>query len=97
MSPAARETCQGYRIQGHGQLLCHLGREVHTRQQALLVCAVRDLDSEILGWPTVRATFQASAIALMLYHSGHSSVGEDMELAELEPDNIYRGRWSTVR
>lgn len=64
---------------------------------ALLVCAERDLDNEILGWPTVRATFQASAVALMLYHSGHSSVEEDVERAELEPDNVYRRQWSTVK
>lgn len=58
----------------------------------LLVCAERDLDDEILGWPTVRATFQASAVALMLYHSGHSSVAEDVERAEDEPDHVYRGQ-----
>ncbi|PKY06705.1 hypothetical protein P168DRAFT_288619 [Aspergillus campestris IBT 28561] len=63
----------------------------------LLVCAARGLDGEILGWPTVRATFQASAIALMLYHSGHSSVEEDVERAESEPDHVYRGQWSTVK
>ena len=63
----------------------------------LLVCAERDLENEVLAWPTVRATFQASAVALMLYHSGHSSVGEDVERAQREHDNVYRGEWSTFK
>lgn len=63
----------------------------------LLVCAERDLENEVLEWPTVRATFQASAVALMLYHSGHSSVGEDVERAQREHDNVYRGEWSTFK
>lgn len=63
----------------------------------LLVCAERDLENEVLAWPTVRATFQASAIALKCYHSGHSSVGEDVERAQREHDNVYRGEWSTFR
>lgn len=57
----------------------------------LLVCAERDLENEVLAWPTVRATFQASAVALKCYHSGHSSVGEDVERAQREHDNVYRG------
>ena len=63
----------------------------------LLVCAERDLENEVLAWPTVRATFQASAVALMLYHSGHSSVGEDVERAQREHDNVYRGEWGTFK
>ena len=63
----------------------------------LLVCAERDLENEVLAWPTVRATFQASAVALMLYHSGHSSVEEDVERAQREHDNVYRGEWSTFK
>ena len=63
----------------------------------LLVCAERDLENEVLAWPSVRATFQASAVALMLYHSGHSSVGEDVERAQREHDNVYRGEWSTFK
>lgn len=63
----------------------------------LLVCAERDLENEVLAWPTVRATFQASAIALKCYHSGHSSVGEDVERAQREHDNVYRGEWSTFK
>ncbi|KAJ5665143.1 uncharacterized protein N7477_007591 [Penicillium maclennaniae] len=57
----------------------------------LRVCAERDLENEVLAWPTVRTTFQASAVALMLYHSGYSSVGEDVERAQREDDNVYRG------
>ena len=57
----------------------------------LLVCAERDLENEVLAWPTVRATFQASAVSLMYYHSGHSSVEEDLERAQREPDNVFRG------
>ena len=63
----------------------------------LLVCAVRDLENEVFAWPTVRVTFQASAVALMLYHSGHSSVEEDVERAQREHDNVYRGEWSTFK
>ena len=63
----------------------------------LLVCAERDLENEVLAWPTLRATFQASAIALMCYHSGHSSVGEDVECAQHEHDNVYHGEWSTFK
>lgn len=64
----------------------------------LLVCAERDLggENEVLALPTVRATFQASATALMLYETGHSSVGEDAERAAREKDNVYRGQWSTL-
>ena len=57
----------------------------------LLVCAERDLENEVLEWPTVRATFQASAVSLMCYHSGHSSVEEDLERAQREPDKVFRG------
>lgn len=60
----------------------------------LLVCAEMDLDTDVLSFPTVRATFQATADALMLYHSGHSSVAEDVERAEREHDKVYRGVWS---
>lgn len=64
----------------------------------LLVCAERDLggDNEVSALPTVRATFQASATALMLYETGHSSVGEDAECAAREKDNVYRGQWSSL-
>ncbi|RJE26168.1 hypothetical protein PHISCL_01518 [Aspergillus sclerotialis] len=58
----------------------------------LLVCVEKDLETEVISFPTVRAAFQASALALSLYHSGHSSVAEDIERAQREPDNIYRGR-----
>lgn len=63
----------------------------------LLVCAERDLggEKEVLAMPTVRATFKAAPTALMLYETGHSSVGEDAERAALEKDNVYRGIWST--
>lgn len=60
----------------------------------LLVTAERDLggENEVLALPTVRATFQASALALMLYETGHSSVEEDADRAKHEKDNVYRGR-----
>lgn len=60
----------------------------------LLVTAARNLggEHEVLAWHTVRATFQACALALMLYETGHSSVGEDAERAECESDGVYRGR-----
>lgn len=57
----------------------------------LLVCAVMDPDNDAWVYPTVRATFQASAVSLMCYHSGHSSVEEDLERAQREPDNVFRG------
>lgn len=65
----------------------------------LLVTAGRDLDGddEGLTFSTVRATFKASALALMLYNTGHSSVDEDLERAERERDGVYRGIWSKIR
>jgi hypothetical protein len=52
--------------------------------------------SKTEGWEmkTLRATFQASGQALVLYMSGHSSVDEDRELAEREEDGVFRGLWS---
>ena len=60
----------------------------------LLVCAERDSggENEVLDLATVRATFKAAPTALMLYETGHSSVGEDAERAAREKDNVYRGR-----
>ncbi|KAJ5814280.1 uncharacterized protein N7503_001030 [Penicillium pulvis] len=58
----------------------------------LLVCAERDDQEKIVAWPTVRATFEVTAVSLKCYHSGHSSVGEDLERAECEHDNVYRAR-----
>lgn len=67
----------------------------------LLVCAQAESDdseeNETLAYPTVRATFKASALALMLYFSGHSSVQEDAECAALEADNVYRGSHSSIQ
>ncbi|KAJ5539589.1 hypothetical protein N7513_007921 [Penicillium frequentans] len=58
----------------------------------LLVCASVDLDAENeLSIQTIRASFQASVFALMLYETGHSSVGEDEERAERASDSVYRG------
>ncbi|KAJ5792596.1 uncharacterized protein N7503_008574 [Penicillium pulvis] len=58
----------------------------------LLVCASVDLDAENeLTIQTIRASFQASVFALMLYETGHSSVGEDEERAERAGDTVYRG------
>jgi hypothetical protein len=59
----------------------------------LLVCAETNEDekNEDLPLPTLRATFRASGTALMLYHSGHSSVAEDAERAARERDGVYRG------
>lgn len=58
----------------------------------LLVCASVDLDAENeLSIQTIRASFQASILALMLYETGHSSVGEDEERAERAGDSVYRG------
>ncbi|KAJ9297300.1 hypothetical protein DTO271G3_4593 [Paecilomyces variotii] len=58
----------------------------------LLVCAERNDDDEVVAWPTVRATFEVTAISLMCYLSGHSSVEEDLERAGRECDNVYRAR-----
>lgn len=58
----------------------------------LLVCAERDDEEEVVSWPTVRATFEVTAVSLKCYHSGHSNVGEDLERAEREHDNVYRAR-----
>jgi hypothetical protein len=59
----------------------------------LLVCAEMSSDEEHedLALPTLRATFRASGTALMLYHSGHSSVAEDAERAAGERNGVYRG------
>lgn len=58
----------------------------------LLVCASVDLDAENeLSIQTIRASFQASVLALMLYETGHSSVEEDEERAERAGDSVYRG------
>ncbi|KAJ6002743.1 hypothetical protein N7451_005290 [Penicillium sp. IBT 35674x] len=59
---------------------------------ALLVCAERNDEDEVVAWSTVRATFEVTAVSLKCYHSGHSSVGEDLERAECEHDNVYRAR-----
>ena len=58
----------------------------------LLVCAERNDEEEVVAWPTVRATFEVTAVSLKCYHSRHSSVGEDLERAEREHDNVYRAR-----
>lgn len=63
----------------------------------LLASAVRDLEYEVQGVPTVRATFKTSALALILYCTGHSSVDEDRERAEKERDGVYRGIWSKIK
>lgn len=62
----------------------------------LLVCAERELggENEVLAMPTVRATFEASATAMVLYQTGHSSVGENLELAARNEDNVYRGSFA---
>ena len=57
----------------------------------LLVCAERDDEEEVVAWPTVRATFKVTAVSLKCYHSGHSSVEEDLERAQREPDKVFRG------
>jgi hypothetical protein len=59
----------------------------------LLVCAETNSDEEDedQALPTLRATFRASDTALILYHSGHSSVAEDAERAAREKDGVYRG------
>jgi hypothetical protein len=59
----------------------------------LLVCAEMssDEENEDLPLPTLRATFRASGTAVMLYHSGHSSVAETAERAARERDGVYRG------
>ena len=61
----------------------------------LLVCAEQNLEGEVVSFPTVRATFKASALALILYDVGKSSVGEGRERAQREPDNIFRGRYGS--
>lgn len=58
----------------------------------LLVCAERDDEEEVVAWPTMRATFEVTAVSLKCYHSGNRSIGEDLERAEREHDNIYRAR-----
>lgn len=62
----------------------------------LLVVAARNLEHEVVAMQTLRATFQASALALILYQTGHSSIPEDEERAEREQDNVYRGQWSSI-
>lgn len=61
----------------------------------LLVCAAeRDLGggNEVLTHLTIRASFEASAFALILYQTGHSSVEEDAERAQRQHDDVFRGR-----
>jgi hypothetical protein len=62
----------------------------------LLVCYQCDENRENENLATLRATFQASATALMLYMTGHSSVAEDADRAAQETDNVYREVWSSV-
>lgn len=62
----------------------------------LLVCYRCDENGENETLATLRATFQASATALTLYMTGHSSVAEDADRAAQESDNVYRGVWSSV-
>lgn len=61
----------------------------------LLVCYRCDANGENETLDTIRATFQASATALKLYMTGHSSVAEDADHAAQESDNVYRGAWSS--
>ncbi|KAJ9205851.1 hypothetical protein DTO164E3_1104 [Paecilomyces variotii] len=58
----------------------------------LLVCAERNDEEEVVAWPTVRATFEVTAVALKCYLSGHSSIEKDLERAQREHDNVYRAR-----
>lgn len=57
----------------------------------LLVCYQCDLDGENEILATIRASFKASATALKLYLSGHSSVAEDADRAAQQSDKVYRG------
>jgi hypothetical protein len=59
----------------------------------LVYASSENATSETEGWEMqiLRATFQASGKALVLYLTGHSSVAEDSERARLEADNVYRG------
>jgi hypothetical protein len=41
---------------------------------------------------TVRATFEASAQAIVLYLTGHRGIEEDIDSAAEEEDGIYHGR-----
>lgn len=41
---------------------------------------------------TVRASFGASAQAIVLYLTGHRGIEEDIESAEEEGDGVYRGQ-----
>lgn len=41
---------------------------------------------------TVRASFGASAQAIVLYLTGHRGIEEDIENAEEEEDGVYRGQ-----
>ena len=58
----------------------------------LLVCEERDDEEEVVAWPTVYATFKVTAVSLKCYHLGHRSIGEDLERAKCEHDNVYRAR-----
>lgn len=57
----------------------------------LLVCYECDENGENETLATLRATFQASDTALACYMTGHSSVGEDANLAARQGDDVYRG------
>jgi len=59
----------------------------------LLVAVERDDggENEVLGYRTVRASFEVACTSLMCYESGHSSVDEDLERAARQPDGVYRG------
>lgn len=57
----------------------------------LLVTASLDLDKDNeLSIENIRASFQASIFALMLYETGHSSVEEDEQHAERAGETVFR-------
>jgi hypothetical protein len=65
-----------------------------TDDTVLLVYIYLKEDYETWGVKTLRASFEASGLALMMYHVGRSSVEEDAERAQFEKDGVYRGRFS---
>jgi hypothetical protein len=59
-----------------------------TDDTVLLVNTYLEEDLKTWGIETLRASIESSGLALVLYETGHSSVGEDADRAK---DGVYRG------
>ena len=101
MLPTDFEASRRYRVGNYARLLCHHGRQDRSTKYdtVLLTCAERSLEGELLSVPTVRATFEASALSLIVYETGHSSVGRMRNVLNLKETmsfmvRLYKNRFN---